>query len=263
MFTAFAKKAVHISFDQGEPNVKKSSMKSLNTLCFGTSVFFLAAAAVCGILRKWYEIELPFIIIRWILPIITSAAVGYLTNWMAIQLLFRPYRPVKWLWNLQGMIPKEQAVLAETLAKEIPENLIPTNRIAFHIRRNIREYMKDEQLQSKILEYLQNENLKKELPPQAASFLLFFLKEKYIWNILIKKPIWYARVFLQIQISRNREKIVNGLDLPGNIRKSILDLNPKDIHILVERVTGEELGMLQLLGFVLGGLAGLLLVFAQ
>lgn len=238
-------------------------MKTFNALCFCASMVFLAVAVACGILRRCCGVEPPLCITQWVLPVLTAAAVGYLTNWLAIQLLFRPYRPVKWLWNLQGMIPREQPALAETLAREIPRNLMPANRIAFQIRRSIREYMKDEQLQSKILEYIRNESQNKELSPKMASFLLFFLREDVIWKVLIKKPVRYIRVFLQIRISRNRNAIVDGLDLPGHIRKSILELNPETIHELVEHVSGEELGMLQLLGFVLGGLAGLLLVFAQ
>lgn len=237
-------------------------MKRLNMLCFGGSAVFLSATAVCGILRKWCGVDLPVCITRWGLPVLTSASVGYLTNWVAIQLLFRPYRPLKWLGNLQGMIPKEQQAIAETLAREIPENLMPADRIAFQIRQSIREYTKDKQLQTKILEYIREES-RMDRSSKAASFLAFFLKEDFIWNVLIKKPLWYTRVFLQIQITRNRKAIVDSLDLSGHIRKSLLDLKPDKIHELVERVSGEELGMLQLLGFMLGGIAGLLLVFAQ
>lgn len=252
---------LYIEFDS-EKQARSKVLKRLNMLCFCVSVFILAFVALCGILRKWCGTDLPVCITRWGLPVLTSASVGYLTNWLAIQLLFRPYRPVTWLWNMQGMIPKEQQPLAETLAEEIPKNLIPADRITFQIRRSIREYMKDERLQTKMLEYIREESLK-DCSSKTASFLAFFLKEDIVWNVLIKKPIRYARVFLQTQITRNGESIVDSLDLPGHIRESILDLKPEQIHKLVERVSGEELGMLQLLGFMLGGFAGLLLVFAQ
>ena len=95
--------------------MNKQTMKLLNSLSFGISIFSLIASVVYGILRRCCGIELPPFVSDWLLPVLMAASVGYLTNWLAIQLLFRPYRPVKWLGGLQGMIPKRQPELAETL----------------------------------------------------------------------------------------------------------------------------------------------------
>ena len=53
------------------------------------------------------------------------------------------------------------------------------------------------------------------------------------------------------------------LKLQEQICNSIKEMEPKMVHKLVDDVSGSELGMIQLLGFVLGGLAGFLLIFAQ
>ena len=403
-------------------------MKSLNTLCFGLSVFSLTATVVYGILRRCCGVELPAFAAGWIIPVFTAAAVGYLTNWLAIQLLFRPYRPVKWLGGLQGMIPKNQAKLADTLAEQIPASLLPADRIVFQIRRKIREAMQSpelaERLHAMVSEYIRDEHRRQELirrvvaildtagsagieagftpsnvrrfyhtygsgfvkgkvirnkalrakildelkeqvpglineiranmPVMLAEYmrdnpfkgavlsiftgangenlpwgklehairnrlsgqeadqqvkmklaefesrlegylvslelesdiaalkhndeigdaltalrdelakrLLDFLEDELVWQIVREQFLPGIRVFLQVQIRRNRETIIAGLDLPGHIRRSILDLKPKAVHELVEEVSSEELGMIQILGFVLGGLAGFVLVFAQ
>ena len=101
------------------------------------------------------------------------------------------------------------------------------------------------------------------LSDDLAEKLLEFLEDELVWRFIREKAIPNVRVFLQIQITRNKDAIIAGLDLPGHIRKSIEELKPERVHKLVDEVSGSELGMIQLLGFVLGGLAGFVLVFAQ
>lgn len=408
--------------------MNNQTMKTLNVTAFWASMAALAAALVCGVLRRTGAAEFPAAVRVWLLPVFTAAAVGYLTNWLAIQLLFRPYRPVKWLGGLQGMIPKRQPDLAETLAEQIPANLMPADRIAFQIRRKLRESMQGpelaERLHAMVAEYIRDERRKQDLSRRIAAILdtagsagveagfnpagvrrfyhtygsgfvkekvirnkalrskildelkgqvpgligeiranmpgllaeymhdnpvkgavlsiftgasgenlpwrkleqalgdklsgqdadrqvkqkltefesrlesyivspeleadiaelkqdtaiggtfaalrdelawklLEFLEDELVWQIVREQILPGIRVFLQLQICRNRDSIVAGLDLPGRIRESILGLKPENVHKLVSSVSGEELGMLQLLGFVLGGFAGLLLGFAQ
>ena len=408
--------------------MNNQTMKTLNVTAFWASMAALTAALVCGVLRRTGAAEFPAAVRVWLLPVFTAAAVGYLTNWLAIQLLFRPYRPVKWLGGLQGMIPKRQPDLAETLAEQIPANLMPADRIAFQIRRKLRESMQGpelaERLHAMVAEYIRDERRKQDLSRRIAAILdtagsagveagfnpagvrrfyhtygsgfvkekvicnkalrtkildelkgqvpgligeiranmpgllaeymhdnpvkgavlsiftgasgenlpwrkleqalgdklsgqdadrqvkqklaefesrlesyivspeleadiaelkqdtaiggtfaalrdelawklLEFLEDELVWQIVREQILPGIRVFLQLQIRRNRDSIVAGLDLPGRIRESILGLKPENVHKLVSSVSGEELGMLQLLGFVLGGFAGLLLGFAQ
>jgi len=408
--------------------MNKQTMKLLNSLSFGISIFSLTAAFVYGLFRRCCGFELPSIISDWLLPVLVAASVGYLTNWLAIQLLFRPCRPVKWLGGLQGLIPKRQPELAETLAREISSNLMPTDRIAFQLRRKIRETMQEPELAGRlhamIAEYIRDERRKQDLmqriisfldmagstgleagltPPNVRSFyhtygsgfvkekvicnralrakildelkeqvpglvgeirsnmpamiaeymrdnpvkgvvlsiftgsngenlpwrkleqgvldrlsgqdadqqirqklaefesrfdaylfspeleadiaelkqnrditgtftslrnglaekMLEFLEDELVWQVVREQILPGIRVFLQLQIRRNKDTIIAGLDLPGHIRKSILELEPENVRTLVNNVSGEELGMIQLLGFVLGGIAGFLLVFTQ
>lgn len=409
-------------------DVNKRTMKVLNRIALWTSAAFLAAVLVCGGLRRTGVAAFPSVVTGWILPVFTGAAVGYLTNWLAIQLLFRPYRPVRWLGGLQGLIPKRQPDLADTLATEIPANLMPADRIAFQIRRKLRDAMQEPELAGRlhamVSEYIRDEHRKQELtrrisgildtagsagidagftPSNVRRFyrtygsgfvkekvirnqalrtrildelkdqvpglmgeirarmpemimeymkdnpvkgvvlsiftgangenlpwrtleesitnkfsgkdadrqvkqklaefesrveaylespeleadiealkqdtsigdtlavlrddlaekLLEFLEDELVWQIVREQILPGIRVFLQLQIRRNKDAIIAGLDLSGHIRKSILDLEPENVRNLVDKVSGEELGMIQLLGFVLGGLAGFLLGLAQ
>ena len=408
--------------------MNKQTMKTLNGFAFWTSACVLTLTAACGVLRRTAGMELPGFVTGWMAPVLAAASVGYLTNWLAIQLLFRPYHPVTWLGGLQGLIPKRQPDLAETLAEQIPANLMPADRIAFQIRRKVRDSMQGtelaERIHAMVSEYLRDERRKQDLAQRIAAALdtagsagveagltpsnvrrfyhvygsclvkekvicnkalrakildelndqvpgliceirarmpelvreyardnpvrgkvlsvfagsggenlpwrrleqsvrnklsgqdadrqvkqklaefesrlegylvspeleadiadlkrnavagdmfaalrddlaeklLDFLEDELVWRIISEQILPGIRVFLRLQIRRNKDAIIEGLDLPGQIRRSIAELEPETVHKLVSGVSGEELGMLQMLGFVLGGFAGLLLAFAQ
>ncbi len=73
-------------------------------------------------------------------PVLVSAAVGYLTDWIAIEMLFKPYtrtlrHPFAWLtlgyWR-QGLVPKNRALIAEKLGRQA-EELIKPEKLASDI----------------------------------------------------------------------------------------------------------------------------------
>lgn len=82
--------------------------------------------------------ELPHWLAALLLPVLTSAAVGYLTNFVAIEMLFKPYRREDhhWLryasfglWR-QGLIPANKGRIGRVLGEEIPKNLLDADEIA-------------------------------------------------------------------------------------------------------------------------------------
>ena len=65
---------------------------------------------------------------RFIIPIIVGAIIGYITNWLAIKMLFRPYEEKKFLGLhvpfTPGLIPKERDRIARSVGKTIGEYLL-------------------------------------------------------------------------------------------------------------------------------------------
>ena len=89
------------------------------------------------------------------------------------------------------------------------------------------------------------------------------LAQEEVWQVVQGELIPAVHSFLLHQIKRNQSEIIAGLDLTGRIEKAILEQKPQEVHELVNRISGEHLVLLQLLGFLLGGIAGLLLVFVK
>ena len=63
-----------------------------------------------------------------IIPPVIGAIIGYITNWLAVKMLFRPLKPVKIgkfkLPFTPGLIPKSKPRLAKALGSTISTNLL-------------------------------------------------------------------------------------------------------------------------------------------
>lgn len=69
-----------------------------------------------------------------ILMTVVGTFIGWITNYIAIKLLFRPYKEINILgFKLQGVIPKRRNEMAENVAKTINSELININDITSKI----------------------------------------------------------------------------------------------------------------------------------
>ena len=107
-------------------------------LCFPLSLLAVLAAAVFAALGRTGLWLPPPVVQKWVLPVALAAAVGYLTNWMAITMLFEPYERTwrHWLpwctfgvWR-QGLLPKNKARIAGVLADQVATRLLRPEKLA-------------------------------------------------------------------------------------------------------------------------------------
>ncbi|MFA6931061.1 MAG: DUF445 family protein [Lentisphaeria bacterium] len=124
--------------------VRISSWLTIIALCFSAMLHH-------GFGLDWGQTFFP----SWFSPVATAAAVGYLTNYIAIWLLFKPYQPH---WGIQGVIPREKGKLAIALGEQIPRYLLKPDELA-------------DQLGKVVKEYLQNQELLEEIRTQTNRFL--------------------------------------------------------------------------------------------
>ena len=162
-----------------------------------------------------------------ITPVI-GAIIAYCTNWLAISMLFRPYRPI-YIFGIQlpftpGLIPKEQARLAKKLAAAVGSHIITpemvgqklistplllsgANEIKSAIRKNLpkgAEYIRqfeDPQLDAKGIEWV-----KTMIQENVGKFAGMFLDPGKIYAG-IKEGI-----FEYLSQEENLEKIADKID---------------------------------------------------
>lgn len=70
---------------------------------------------------------------KFILPILVGALIGYFTNWLAIKMLFRPHKEIR-IFGIPvpftpGLIPKERARMAETVGQTVGTHLLSSDII--------------------------------------------------------------------------------------------------------------------------------------
>lgn len=73
-------------------------------------------------------VEQVYALVPWVLPIVLGAFIGYLTNSVAIRMLFRPVRPIR-LFRLTlpftpGVIPRRREELAESIGRMVSRDLL-------------------------------------------------------------------------------------------------------------------------------------------
>lgn len=65
------------------------------------------------------------------IPPISGAIIGWITNYVAIKLLFRPHKPVHVLGlRIQGVIPKRRKEIARSIARAIEKELLSSEDLA-------------------------------------------------------------------------------------------------------------------------------------
>ncbi len=103
----------------------------------------------------------------------TAAAVGYLTNYIAIWLLFRPYEPHLAGW-FQGVVPRNKVRLASSLGESILQYLLKPEKIAEHLGKIAKDFLHDKQMLEKLR--LQAKELFAQNSAEIADFLIPYLE---------------------------------------------------------------------------------------
>ena len=98
------------------------------------TLFALAALPVLG----WCGVDVPEWVRGSLMTVLVSAAIGYLTNWIAIEMLFKPYyptgrHPFAWItcgyWR-QGLVPKNKDQIAAVLGEQVATKLLQPEKMA-------------------------------------------------------------------------------------------------------------------------------------
>ena len=96
-------------------------------------------------------------------PILLSAAVGYLTNWIAIEMLFKPYHrtwrhPFAWLtggyWR-QGLVPKNKGTIADVMGKQVATKLLQPEKLADDLCSMVGGVLEDKSIVASIQDAIQ------------------------------------------------------------------------------------------------------------
>ena len=81
---------------------------------------------------KWVKVMKELILI-----VLISAIIGWITNYLAIKMLFRPYKEINLgLFKIQGLIPRRRAEIGQGIANVIEKELISVKDVIENIDRD-------------------------------------------------------------------------------------------------------------------------------
>lgn len=182
--------------------------------------------------------------------ILISGAIGWITNWVAIKMLFRPHKEINFgLFKIQGLIPKRKAEIGTGIASIIQNELISVKDVISNIDRE--EFSK--RLNSLIDDVL-DKNLKKKVKEKFPLLQMFFTDKvaKDVGNTI--KDI----------VMENQEKIFEifsnyaeeNIDFEVIISDKISNFSLDKLEEIITLLANKELKHIEVIGAILGMVIG-------
>lgn len=188
--------------------------------------------------------------LKFLIPPLTGFIIGYLTNFVAIKLLFKPLEPKKiFTFKLQGIIPKRREEIALTLAQSIEKELLGKDDIIAIIDSldwtgNIEESVNDA-----VTRRLSSDKIK-NIP--ILGFLSTGLTEQ-IQSVLTDEIISYVEERKESLTTQITEKV----DIKALLKEKINSLDLTKFEELLTDFITRELRFIEWIGGVMGLLIGI------
>ncbi len=188
----------------------------------------------------------------WITIPAIGAVIGWSTNWLAVKMIFRPVKPVRFLGlRLQGLVPRRQPELAKAIGRVVGNHLVEHKDIVRSLNKldlaGVLSRVLDKGLGPKIQEL------------RGLPLIGGFLTEARVDEIRgsIVAGIMTHKDAVLDEVEAGLEK---GLDVPRLVEQKVAAFAVERLETLILEVASRELRAIVVLGGVLGALIGLLQV---
>ena len=182
--------------------------------------------------------------------VLISGAIGWITNWVAIKMLFRPHKEINFgLFKIQGLIPKRKAEIGTGIASIIQNELISVKDVISNIDRE--EFSKR---LNKLIDDVLDKNLKKKVKEKFPLLQMFFTDKvaKDIGNTIKEIVMENQEKIFEIFSNYAEENINFEVIISDKISNFSLDKLEEIITLLANK----ELKHIEVIGAILGMLIG-------
>ena len=190
-----------------------------------------------------------------VIMVIISAAIGWITNWVAIKMLFRPHNEINLgLFKIQGLIPKRRAEIGSGIANVIQNELISIKDVIANIDRE--EFSK--RLNDLIDDVLEK-NLKTKVKEKFPVMQMFFSDKmaKDVSNTIKGIVMENQEKIFEIFSNYAEENINFSTIITDKISNFSLD----KLEEIINGLAKKELKHIEVIGAVLGAFIGLVQYF--
>ena len=187
------------------------------------------------------------------LPFI-AAAIGWFTNWIAVKMLFRPRKKIRFLFfDIQGIFPKRQQAVAEKIGKMVSKELLSLDDIKTKINNPDNLVSINKNIEIKVEDYLSRTFPEKH--PMMSMLIGKKTKEK-LKNDFVSEVEQITPGIIQQYI----DNLEGDLDIEGMIKQKVSLLSPATLENLIMDVLKREFQFIELIGAILGFLIGVVQV---
>ncbi len=192
---------------------------------------------------------------QWVILLLVFPAVcaliGWITNVLAVKMIFRPHDRVRVLGvAFQGVLPKHQRHFAAELAKVIHRDFIQTDDLV--------RVLEDPKVQDEV-EVLARElwtrvveDLKEALEPSRRTLLSPPFVEALLGQITRE-----VRQLTPRLVEELRARSAEAFDLQAYVTQKVVDLGPRGLEQVIYEVSRRELVFIEYYGGIFGALLGL------
>ena len=182
--------------------------------------------------------------------VLISGAIGWITNWVAIKMLFRPHKEINFgLFKIQGLIPKRKAEIGTGIASIIQNELISVKDVISNIDRE--EFSKR---LNKLIDDVLDKNLKKKVKEKFPLLQMFFTDKvaKDIGNTIKEIVMENQEKIFEIFSNYAEENI----DFEVIISDRISNFSLDKLEEIITLLANKELKHIEVIGAILGMLIG-------
>jgi len=165
-----------------------------------------------------------------------GAAIGYITNYVAIKLLFRPYKPIK-LGNLtifpQGVIPREKKNLAKKVGTVVTDYILSEEEIrkivtSKEVQKEIDKFL-DEKIETLLNKDITEFLTREEIAEKFAEIIENVVKEKFsMFASLVNKDM-LKTILIKLEMPLKINQIVGPEKVKDILKKEIFEFLEKEV----------------------------------
>ncbi len=178
-----------------------------------------------------------------IIFMLVGGLIGYITNKIAVKMLFRPIRPINLiLFKIQGVLPKRKDELSKSIARIIKNEFLDEDDILNSLLTNESKTKLKKALEDELINQVDN-----FLPPAAKALLGSTLEIKLRTAIDENGDLLIERL-----VNKLKDGTTSYIDVEKLVKEKIDKLDFKEIEKIVLDLTKKELRHIEKIGLVLG-----------
>ncbi len=186
----------------------------------------------------------------WTVPLI-GAFIGWITNWLAIKMLFHPRKPIKILFiTFHGIFPKNKPRIADKLGTIVQRDLLNLS--------DIKDRLQDPDALN---------NFKEEIASRVDDALRDRIEKSTLASILVPEQLIQSvhktiideiEANLPTVIGSSIDKIGEKLDIQQLVKNKVANFSDEKLEQLLLDITSKEFTFIEIIGGVLGFLIGII-----